>query len=269
MTPEEIKAIEIRIEISKQLFGAAITIIGFQSALFLFVLEKKEGAWYFYTAALLALICFLFSLFFSGRGIDDQTANLTRKEDKKFRSQAFDYQVLFAIFGILFFILNVVSSACLDSRLEKCEQRFCCCEIQKCLIIDNKKGGYYSLIGTVGPFITGSNSLERSNNKLFNKLANLIYTKKYSTLFIIGGVDKRQLKNDAAKKYGDNLSLAQSRANIVKDSIEYYISLIKGQKKERLVFFTLPKGANYYTNSASKYQEDRCVEIYGIQSEEE
>lgn len=83
MDPGKVKAIEVKIDLSKQIFGAAITLMGFQSALFLFVLEKKEGTWYFYLATFIAFTCLILSLVYSGFGIDNQTAKLEGKEIEK------------------------------------------------------------------------------------------------------------------------------------------------------------------------------------------
>src|SRR6185436_15215374 len=128
MTAEEIKAIEIRVDLSKQLFGAALTLMGFQSALLLFVLEKKEGQWYFYLAALLAFIFLILSIIFSGIGIDNEAAKL---ELKKIKNKAFDWQVLTVLLGIVLFVGSVGVSLFLPDKFEKKSNKSRCCEIEK------------------------------------------------------------------------------------------------------------------------------------------
>ncbi|MBI2969031.1 MAG: hypothetical protein HYY40_14610 [Bacteroidetes bacterium] len=116
-------------------------------------------------------------------------------------------------------------------------------------------------IGSIGPFTSGDTSLLNKDSIIqFHRLQNNIAKKEYSEIFIFGGVDKRPLKRKSANKYGDNLSLAQARANKVADSIEQFF---KKRKLPIPTILTFPKGAKHYGSNLPDLDNDRFVKIYG------
>ncbi|MEE1962013.1 hypothetical protein V1387_04895 [Allomuricauda taeanensis] len=74
-------------------------------------------------------------------------------------------------------------------------------------------------IDSVGPFKSGTIILENEGLvKLKNIKENFSQPNwRFSEITIYGGVDRRQLKGKTFQSYGDNLSLAQARANYIKD----------------------------------------------------
>lgn len=119
----------------------------------------------------------------------------------------------------------------------------------------------FVFIGNIGPFVSGSNILQNINSMRFKMVIDSITKNNYLEVFVFGGVDKRPLKETASKIFGDNLTLAQARANIVKDSIETKLSYI--QSRIRPMIFIYTNGGDYYGNDPKRLEGDRYVKIYG------
>lgn len=78
---------------------------------------------------------------------------------------------------------------------------------------------------TIGPFVEGFDTLQPDSvdyklSQLKDSLTRPFRT--YTEMDIYGGVDCRQLRRESKKKFGDNITLAQSRAEWVKDKIESF-----------------------------------------------
>jgi hypothetical protein len=122
-------------------------------------------------------------------------------------------------------------------------------------------------IDSIGPFASGDTSLlHKDSIKQYNRLKNDTTLKQYSEILIFGGVDKRPPKRESAKKFGDNLSLAEARANKVADSIKHYFEI---NKIPLPIILTFPKGAKYYGEKLSDLNNDRFVKIYGRKNQKE
>lgn len=272
MSAEKLKAIELRIEISKLLFGGAITIMGFQSALLLFVLEKKakDGCTIFFIDSGLCFALLVASAFFSGRGIGaeikklrkkkrpagsigDQAANTNTKPKQK---SDFNTQAVTLLFGIIAFIVSVYLSLCLDDKPEKAPGKDCCA-----YYIEGSKTEQLAKIGEAGPFAAGFDSLEQRNEAGFKAMADSIVAKGYVRVLIFGGVDKRPLKEKPARRFGDNLSLAQARAAFVREQLLQHLA---AKTKTIPQILSFAKGAEHPGANPETYGQDRVVEVYGL-----
>lgn len=113
----------------------------------------------------------------------------------------------------------------------------------------------------IGPFKSGYDSLEVDGLKKLEKAKNLLSdnNKSISEIMLLGGVDKRPLRKKALLKFGDNLSLAQARANAIKQSLEEDVF----RKKENMPkFIVLVNGANIYDDKdIDKFADSRYVKI--------
>lgn len=104
---------------------------------------------------------------------------------------------------------------------------------------------------TVGPFVQGYDSLYLDSIKLkLNQLRDSLTKPKrnYTELNIYGGVDKRPLKGLSKSIFGDNITLAQSRAEWMKKQIIDFNCLSKSCQ-----LVTSVVGAKKYS---PKYTED-------------
>lgn len=124
-----------------------------------------------------------------------------------------------------------------------------------------KNEGAFCLIDSIGPFTPGFDSFQSNQERKLLDLKDSLSINKYSEIFIFGGVDKRQLGKTSAKKFTDNLILAQARANMIEDSINKYLDIIK--LIPRPVVSADPHGANYYGTDTIEYSHDRYVVVYG------
>lgn len=272
MSAEKLKAIELRIEISKLLFGGAITIMGFQSALLLFVLDKKakDGCTIFFIDSVICFTLLVASAIFSGKGISAEIKKLRKKKrpagspgDLAANSQVkpkqksdFNRQAVTLLFGIIAFIVSVYLSLHLADKPEKASGKDCCA-----YYIEGSKAAELAKIGEAGPFAAGFDSLERRNEAAFKAMADSIIAKGYIRVLIFGGVDKRPLKEKSARRFGDNLTLAQARAAFVRERLLRHL-IAKTNTIPQILSFA--KGAEHPGGSVEMYGRDRVVEVYGL-----
>jgi hypothetical protein len=94
----------------------------------------------------------------------------------------------------------------------------------------------------IGPFSSGTTEIETNN--LSGLKAFLDSTQNVTDIWICGGVDKKPLRRSALKMYGDNLTLAQSRAHYV----EKLLRILPNAAK--VPIYTFPCGENIISNDS-------------------
>lgn len=123
-------------------------------------------------------------------------------------------------------------------------------------------------MGKVGPFVTAVfDILECDGDEKLEKFLKGI--KKYDKnkivfLNVIGRYDKRKLRNEKLEEYGTNISLAQARANWVRDTIA---AITKFPKDKIITSIEGPFAIGDNLDSAS-LSADRCVNVYALIREE-
>lgn len=143
---------------------------------------------------------------------------------------------------------------CVKPTEEKKNNECCCVNI-----IEQSNNGSLSKICEIGPFIIGTQQLQGDPTNALMSLRDSIIKNNYSEICIMGGVDKRYLRGRVEKTFGDNLSLAQARANLVKDSINYYLKL----SGKTTIILTTVHGGNYLGVDSINLSRDRYVKVYG------
>jgi hypothetical protein len=114
----------------------------------------------------------------------------------------------------------------------------------------------------LGPFTEGWDTLNHTDlPKVINNLKATFANKRISSIYIFGGVDIRALKGKSRLKFGDNLTLALSRGNKIRD----YILDSVYEKKYKPDILIFPTGANFLfdTFDSSGYAKNRSAFVYG------
>jgi len=126
--------------------------------------------------------------------------------------------------------------------------------------------GNYKLIRKVGPFVSGYDTLQQAGIVSLNPVVDSLVNNRYSVLYVFGGVDKQQLKDQARKRFGDNLTLSKARAKKIKLYIEQLFKTnprLQSISPPRILVY--PEGAEYYSGAdADSLAQDRHVSIYGV-----
>ncbi|MBL7722919.1 MAG: hypothetical protein JNK27_02170 [Chitinophagaceae bacterium] len=127
-------------------------------------------------------------------------------------------------------------------------------------ICDSSKIVSFTKEISVGPFNDGFDSIPNSLLKNgIDSIQKEFSDKKIITIYITGGVDKRPLRGESKKKYGDNFMLAQSRANAIKRAL----SETSQFNLSNVDFRVNVSAANNFKDSISKSElaQDRVVRV--------
>jgi hypothetical protein len=121
----------------------------------------------------------------------------------------------------------------------------------------------FDTVATIGPFASSNDTLpsavaDSQLRRVASILLSVVERSQGRLLLIVGGVDKRPVRGEAASRYGSNEGLAQARANWVLRSLHH--------RDARLASFTsiaLPAGAQHFGQElpTSILQRDRTVRV--------
>ncbi|HEX5150890.1 MAG TPA: hypothetical protein VFW07_05550 [Parafilimonas sp.] len=133
-------------------------------------------------------------------------------------------------------------------------------ELSNC---DSSKSVTFFDTATIGPFVSGYDILEPNAVWELDSLKNFFSdtSKQFIEIAIYGGVDNRHLRNDALLKFGDNLSLAQARANYIQN---FLLQHVFSTKEMNFIphFSVSVKGANSYGSyDSASFANSRSVRI--------
>lgn len=101
-------SVEIGVTLSTSLMNASLTMITIIMALYVFIIEKREVNLLFYIFFCLGFLCFIMSVYHSGKGIDKArkaifSDNFSRHKTKK----NYNFQAIFCFLGILFSLISI------------------------------------------------------------------------------------------------------------------------------------------------------------------
>lgn len=114
-------------------------------------------------------------------------------------------------------------------------------------------------IGDFGFFMPGDTLFEQTADTIaqIRNFKQRVDGKNYQVIYLYGGVDKRPLIHQVEKKFGDNLTLAQARAERIQH-------LIQNLVEKDVVMIAQPVGAVYCSSDSNKMEQDRAVKVYGL-----
>ncbi|MCT3641372.1 hypothetical protein CMT69_07890 [Elizabethkingia anophelis] len=101
-------SVEIGVSLSSSLMNASLTMLTIIMALFVFIIEKRVTNIIFYIFFSLSFLCFVISIFHSGKGIDKaRKALFSNNYSLNKTKKHYNYQAIFCFLGILLFIISI------------------------------------------------------------------------------------------------------------------------------------------------------------------
>jgi len=113
----------------------------------------------------------------------------------------------------------------------------------------------------IGAFVPGYDRINPADTGWNTDTLNAFTKNKFSDIYIYGGVDRRPLKNKARLKFGDNLNLAEARANFIKNKLKE-----RFRADSSIQYHIIVNGANNFPDKDDYllYTEDRYVKVVGV-----
>ncbi|MGE8514422.1 MAG: hypothetical protein ACN6N7_17100 [Chryseobacterium culicis] len=101
-------SVEIGVNLSSSLMNASLTMLTIIMALFVFIIEKRVTNVIFYIFFSLSFLCFVISIFHSGKGIDKARKALFSNNYSRHKTKNhYNYQAIFCFLGILLSIISI------------------------------------------------------------------------------------------------------------------------------------------------------------------